>query len=145
MNTTVLNLETLAVTEYTTPFTGISDDFECTATGLFKVGGDTDDGVDFEPSFAFGLLLPESGRLRRTKYLYLHGTGDLGMTAMVTDGRGNAYSYDALFRHGRAARFTLGAGLRDGYLKVAVRSAGSAPFIIDRASFETAESTNRRL
>lgn len=145
MNTTVLNLESLAVTEYTTPFTGVSDDFECTATGLFKVGGDTDNGVAITPSFSFGLLLSESGRLRRAKYLYLHGTGDLGMTATVTDGRGNSYSYDALFRHGRASRFTLGAGLRDGYLKIAVSSAGSAPFIIDRASFETSESTNRRL
>ncbi len=48
MNTTVLNLETLAVTEYTTPFTGISDDFECTATGMFKVEGDKDDGVNFQ-------------------------------------------------------------------------------------------------
>lgn len=145
MNTTVFNLETLAVTEYTTLFTGVSDDFECTATGLFKVEGDTDDGVQFTPSFALGLLIPESTRLRRAKYLYLHGTGDLGMTATITDAQGVSHSYDSLFRHGRAARFTLGAGIREGYLKVSLQSAGSAPFIIDRIAFETPESVNRRL
>lgn len=145
MNTTVFNLETLAVTEYTTPFTGISDDFECTATGMFKVEGDKDDGVQFTPSFALGLLIPESTRLRRAKYLYLHGTGDLGMIATVTDAQGVSYRYDALFRHGRAARFTLGAGIRQGYLQVSLQSVGSAPFIIDRVSFETPESVNRRL
>ena len=145
MNTTVFNLETLAVTEYSTPFTGVSDDFECTADGLFKVGGNTDDGVAITPSFAFGMLILESTRLRRAKYLYVHGTGGLAMTATVTDGQGDTYSYDSLFRHGRAARFTLGAGIREGYLKVALRSAGDLPFIIDRLSFETPESVNRRL
>lgn len=145
MNTTVFNLESLAVTEYSTLFTGISNDFECTATGLFKVEGDTDDGVAFTPSFSFGMLISESTRLRRAKYLYLHGTGGLGMAATVTDGQGVSYSYDSLFRHGRAARFTLGAGIRQGYLKVALQSAGDLPFIIDRISIETPESVNRRL
>ncbi len=145
MNTLVMNLDNLAVTEYTTALTGLSGDYETTTAGVFKVNGSLDVAAKIASSFTFGLLIPDTTRLRRAKYIYIHGTGGLEMTATITDSAGNTYAYDSIFRHGRAARFTLGAGIRDGYLKVTLASAGDAPFIIDRISFETPESDNRRL
>ena len=145
MNTTVFNLENLAVTEYTTPFTGISGDFEATADGVYVVGGVLDDAAKIVSSFGFGLSLTDSTRQRRAKYLYIHGTGGVDMTTDVTDGRDNTYSYTAVQRHGRAARFVLGAGLRDSYLKFTVNNPGTEALAVDRLDFETPESVNRRM
>lgn len=145
MNTTVFSLENLAVTEYTTPFTGISGDFESTAAGVYAVGGTTDDEEPIASSFAFGLSMMDSTRQRRAKYLYIHGTGGVDMTADVTDGRDNTYSYTAVQRHGRAARFVLGAGLRDSYLKFTINNPGTEALAVDRLDFETPESVNRRM
>ena len=145
MNTTVLNLENLAVTEYTTPFTGVSGDFETTADGVYVVGGVLDDTTNIVSSFGFGLSLADSTRQRRTKYLYIHGTGGIDMTTDVSDGRDNTYSYTAVQRHGRAARFVLGAGLRDSYLKFAINNPGTEALSVDRLDFETPESVNRRM
>lgn len=145
MNTTVFNLENLAVTEYTTPFTGLSGDFEATAAGVYAVGGMLDDAAKIASSFAFGLSMKESSRQRRAKYLYVFGTGGVDMTTDVTDGRGDTYNYTAVQRHGRAARFVLGAGLRDNYLKFALNNPGTEALTVDRLEFETPESVNRRM
>lgn len=150
MNTLVMNLDNLAVTEYTSQLTGISGDYEAMADGVFLVGGIRDvnaanTSAKIVSSFSFGLALTESARQRRAKYLYLHGTGGVDMTTTVTDGKANAYTYTAVQRHGRAARFVLGGGLRDNYLKFSVTNPGTEALSIDRLEFETPESTNRRM
>lgn len=145
MNTTVFNLENLAVTEYTPQYTGISGDYEATSAGVFKVGGILDVAAKIVSSFSFGLAMADSTRQRRARYLYAHGTGGVDMTTQVTDGKGNTYSYTAVQRHGRAARFVLGAGLRDPYLKFSLTNPGTEALTIDRLDFEASESTNRRM
>lgn len=145
MNTLVFNLDNLAVTEYTTPFTGLSNDFEATADGVFEVGGVLDHESRFVSAFAFGLVLSASGKQRRAAYLYLHGTGTENATTTVTDGKGASYRYQAQERHAQVSRFVLGRGIRDNYLSVAMEFPGSKPVSIDRLEFEGPESAVRRM
>ena len=146
MNTTVLNLDTLAVTEYTPVLTGLSNTYEATADGVLKVGGATDEGsAKVAASFTLGLTLSPSGKQRRPKYLYLQGSNLGGATAVVTDNKGGSYTYTALQRHAGAARFVLGGGIRDNYLNLTVRLLNALPVSIDRLEFETFDSTTRRM
>ena len=145
MNTLVFNLDNLAVTEYTTPFTGLSGDFETTADGVYQVGGTLDDAAKIVSGFALGLTLTASGKQRRAEYLYLHGTGTESATATVTDGGGGSYAYKAQPRHDQVSRFVLGRGIRDNYLTVAMAFPGNKPVSMDRLEFEGPESATRRM
>lgn len=145
MNTLVFNLDNLAVTEYTTPFTGLSGNYESTTEGVFAVGGLLDDQAQFVSTFALPLTLSGSGRQQRAQYLYLHGTGTEGASATIRDGGGGVYTYRVQPRHEKVSRFVLGAGIRDNYLSAEMSFPGSKPVSIDRFEFETAESANRRM
>jgi hypothetical protein len=146
MNTTVFNLDTLAVTEYTPALTGLSNTYEATTDGVLKVGGATDEGgAKVAASFTLGLTLSPSGKQRRPKYLYLHGDALKGATADVLDGKGGTYTYTALQRRAGVARFVLGGGIRDNYLDLTVRLSNVLPASVDRLEFETFDSTTRRM
>jgi hypothetical protein len=145
MNTLVFNLDNLAVTEYTTPFTGLSGDFESTADGAFKVGGTLDDQAKIVSGFALGLALEASGKQHRAEYLYLHGTGTESASATILDGKGSSFKYTAQPRHAQVSRFVLGRGIRDNYLTVAMSLPGTKPVSIDRLEFEGPESATRRM
>jgi len=147
MNTTIFTLDSLGVTEYDTPFTGVSGDYECTAAGLYKVGGDDDAGTRITSSFAVGLTLNDgqSGKQRRPKYLYLHGEDVMNFSASVATSAGKPYTYKPIQRHARVGRFTLGAGLRDPFLKVSLSHNGALPFSLDQFEFQTYESETRRM
>lgn len=144
MNTVVLHLGSLAVTEYTSPFTGLAGDLETTADGVYEVGGEDDDGVKIESAFSFGLSLKD-GRHQRARYLYAWLDGGVGMKASVTTSAGRRYEYSGTERHGRVQRFVFGAGIRDNYLQVGLRNARGASFTIDRLEAETSGSSTRRL
>ncbi len=144
MNTLVMNLGNLAVTEYTTPFTGIAGDLETTASGVYAAGGDDDDGAVIEAGATFGLALT-NGRHQRARYLYAWLDGGVGMKASVTTSQGKRYEYAGTERHGRVQRFVFGAGIRDNYLQVGLRNVRGKPFIIDRLEVETSNSATRRL
>lgn len=145
MNTTVMNLETLAVTEYTTALTGVSGDYQATAAGVAKVGGTTDAGAVFPSSLTFGLTLGASSRLQRPRMLYAYHTGGAGLSATVEDSQGNVFEYENQQRTNRVARFALGRGIRDGYLKFGLKADGSEAFTLDKVEFDTDASANRRI
>lgn len=145
MNTIVMNLENLAVTEYTPAATGLSGDYETTAAGLTKVGGLLDGAAKVLPSVTFGMALGNGARRSVPRYLYLFGTGLDGMAATVRTNDGTAHRYTAMMRHERAARFVLGRGIRDNYLQLKIDGGGRAALVIDQAEFVTNESTQRSL
>ncbi len=145
MNTLVLNLENLAATEYTTPFTGLAGNYEATATGVYAAGGTEDDGVAFASGISFGMKLTGSARKQHPRYLYIYHTGEPVLTATITDSGGVSHSYDEAHRTDRAGRFTLGRGFRDNYLAVGLTSDGSDAFAIDKIEFDADVSANRRI
>lgn len=142
MNTIVFNLSTLGVTEYTAALTGISGDYETTSAGLHRVSESVD---PVAATVSFGAKLGAGGRLVRSKYLYLFGAGLDGFSALVADTKGNSYEYPLQMRHSDAARFVLGAGIRDNYLSVTLRRESAEPLRLDRLEFETLVASTRRL
>lgn len=146
MNTTVFNLSTLAVTEYTPAYTGLSGDIEALVDGVYRVGGNLDAATKIVSAFSFGLNTAEgSTKQQRPQYLYLHGTGLSGASTTIADGKGGSYLYTAQQVHDRATRFVLGKGIRDNYLKASVSFPGTTAVNLDRAEFMTADSANRRM
>lgn len=145
MNTIVLNLETLAVTEHDRALTGVAGEYQATVTGVEKAEGSADDGAVITSALTFGLNLSASTKLQRPRFLYAHHSGGAGLSATVEDSQGNAYEYTAQQRNMRTARFALGRGIRDGYLKFGLNAAGDEPFTLDRVEFDTDISTNRRI
>lgn len=145
MNTIVLNLETLAVTEHDHALTGVAGEYQATVTGVEKAEGSADDGVAITSALTFGLNLSANAKLQRPRFLYAHHSGGAGLSATVEDSQGNAYEYAAQQRTLRTARFALGRGIRDGYLKFGLNNTGDEPFTLDRVEFDTDVSANRRI
>ena len=73
--TLVLHTDSLAVTEYSTPFTGLAGNYEATADGLFSVGGTQDDSVNIPVTATFGMPLTGSMNRQRAQYLYVMAPG----------------------------------------------------------------------
>ena len=145
MNAVVLSLETLAVTEYDSPYTGVSGRFETDLGGLHVLDATDDNGVPIGSGFTFGLELTGETSQRRAEYLYVHGAGVQALESAVTDSRGVVYPYSAIQRHDRVARFKFGRGIRDSHLQYGLACAGEQPYAIDRVSFETLEPLARRM
>lgn len=144
MNTLVLNLETLAASEYTVPFTGLAGDFESTSAGLFEVGGALDAGAKIPLRVTFGTQLDSASRRQRAKYLYVYGENIEDLQTTVSDTRGNEYTYFSA-QHDNAARFILGAGIRDNYLTFDLQRASASGMVVDRIEFEPVLSGTRRM
>lgn len=146
MNTIVLNLGNLAVTEYTATCTGVSEDFEVSSTGLYKVGGTKDGDAVFTPAWTFGLELEPAAKRRQPKYIYLHGKGNKGVKARVRGGQTDIdFSYDFQPGHGLAGRFVLGSGIKDSALKLSFTRLVEGAFEVTRIELVDYDSTNRRL
>ena len=145
MNTIVLHTDSLAVTEYSTMFTGLAGDYETTAAGLFSVGTTLDDTARIPVTATFGMPLTSSKNRQRPQYLYVFGTGLKGLKTTVFTSSGDDYIYTGDERHDRTMRFTLGRGIRDNYLQFQLVGTGVEALAIDRAEFVTAESSTRRL
>jgi hypothetical protein len=142
MNTIVFNLGTLAVTEYTPVLTGISDNFEAAADGIYKQSGTE----AITSVVTMGLDLSETRQ--HPRYVYVAGT-NLGSptvgTVTISDSGGASYSYANSKVHDRIARFELGRGLRDNYLSASLQIVGSTEVVIDEIEFVAGASNKRRL
>lgn len=144
MNTLVMNLQNLAVTEHTVPRTGLAGTLETSDDGVFLAGGDSDDGAKVTVSFELGAPLGTNSFRQRPRYLYLFGLNLGDAVVEASDTRGTSYQYYGS-THDRATRFVLGRGLRDNYLFVKVQRGGTKGTIIDRLEFEADASTTRRM
>lgn len=145
MNTIVLHTDSLAVTEYSTEFTGLGGDYEATVDGLFRVDGLLDDEALVPTVATFGMPLMASQKRQRPEYLYAFGTGMKGMKAQVLTSDGDTYRYNGFERHDRSLRFVLGRGIRDNYLQFKLTTTGVESLALDGVDFMTVESNTRRL
>ena len=145
MNTIVLNLGNLAVTEYTAACTGVAGDYEAAPTGLHKVGGTLDHNTVFTRAWSFGLDMEAQARRRHAKYVYLHGTGNDDLTLRVRGGESAIdYTYEIQPGRGLASRFVLGSGVKDSALQLSFSRATEGAFMVNRIELVDYNSTNRR-
>lgn len=144
MNTIVMNLQNLAVTEHTVARTGLAGSLETSADGVYLAGGSSDDGAKITVSFSLGSPLQSSSARQRPRYLYLYGPNLSDATVDIGDTRGASYTYYGQ-THDNVTRFVLGRGLRDNYLLVRVRRSSAAETVVDRLEFEADASATRRM
>ncbi len=142
MNSIVLNLRTLAVTEADPSLTGIDGPFETAADGVYKTGGE--EAVTGTVSWGMNL----SELRQRPKYLYLFGTnlkhaGPAQLT--VNDAAGKGYTYRMAAVHERVGRFEIGRGIRDNYLGMTLVLQSTKQIVIDAIDDQRERSINRRL
>jgi len=139
----VMNTETKALTRYTQfPFNsfmrvggnvyGVSD------VGLYRLGGDTDDGAPIAAQVRRGLNDLGTRVFKRTPSFYVgySSTGELRIKAVVVgeDGEREAHVYALKARdaaNARVARAKLGRGLRSVYWDFVVENADGADFDVD--------------
>ena len=144
MNTLVMNLQNLAVTEHTAARTGMSGALDTSDSGVYLTGGTADDGGRIYTTFSLGTPLNGDSTRQRARRLYLYGSGLSTAIAHVSDSKGASYQY-AGGTHDRATRFLLGRGLRDNYLAVKVSQLSAAATVIDRLEFEADTAASRRM
>jgi hypothetical protein len=143
MNTIVLHAETLAVTEYTPAFTGLSPNFAVLGGKLCSVGGTADDAAVIAPVAEFGFVMNSGWGLQRPRFMYALGDGGTALSAYVKLLDGTRYDYTTPQLTRRSTRFTLGGGLRDNYLQFGIT--GDASVTLEQVAFETAGSQQRRI
>lgn len=145
MNTMVVDLQTLSVTEQTPPCTGVAGDVECSDEGVYTPDGASTEVVPAAIEFGVDMVDP-NGRRQRPKYLYLAGQKMNALKCTVRAvGSDKSFSYFPQMTHDRTMRYVLGAGIRDTHLAFSLQSTAAGPFTIERLSFESFTSTTRRL
>ena len=146
MNTIVMNLGNLAVTEYTAPCTGVCGDYEAAPDGVHEVGGTLDHETVFTPAWSFGLDMEPAARRRHAKYVYVHGTGNDENLQLRVRGAVSSidYTYDLATGRGHASRFVLGGGIKDSSLKLSFSRSTEGAFMVNRIELVDFMSVNRR-
>lgn len=83
--TYVINPETSALVEWTGyDFNSISNGLGATSTGIYSLGGSTDDGVNIDASYKTGLLDFGSNQFKQVPYAYLCIASDGNMILKVS-------------------------------------------------------------
>jgi hypothetical protein len=146
MSTLVFHSSALGVTEYTTSSTGLAGDFECDATGLFRVDDEqtSDDGELIVSQARLGVEA-EGSRLQKypdRMYVQMDGTGKLQVTVATTTAQ---YTYNEDIRRNRNRRFIFGRGIRDSYLGYVLTNPDGKPFTIDAIEFGDRHSVQRKV
>ena len=132
MNSMVLNTLTRAVSEYSSfAFQSLTAHHGGDVTGLYALGGDTDNGRPIEASFRTPPQLLDATQKKAlgTVYFAMRGQGEMGLTV---HGAMGAWDYEFPVREGGMSRCVTGKGIRETYLAVTVRNLFGNAFCIDR-------------
>ena len=143
MNTIVLNTLTRAVTEYDWNFQSITPTHLGDATGLFALGGETDNELPIAASFATGKTQMGTPLRKRVDEVFFSMTGDTPSTLTVDASA--AYSYTFTVSANGVSRAQPGRGLRENYLAVGFANVAGGDFRIDRVEINIVPSDNRRI
>lgn len=145
MNAIALNTLTGAVSEYSGfGFQSITSTHAGSATGLFSLGGDADDGMPIVATVATGKLLWGGTLKKSVKAVYFALEGS-GASAMTVEGENSSYSYPFPVRATGESRAVPGRGIRENYLAFGYSNTDGAAFQLDRIEVLVAESKNRRV
>ena len=144
MNTIILNTLTGAVSEYAGfGFQSITPTLAGSATGLFALGGSTDDGLPIISTATTGKQLWDSS-LKKVAQLVHFSLKGSGISAMTVTGESASYTYPFPVLPAGHSRAQPGKGIRENYLAFGYSNADGADFQLDRMEVLVAESKKRR-
>ena len=146
MNTIVCNTLTGAVSEYTGPgFQAITPTHAGSATGLYALGGDTDDGLPIVSTIRLPATLRESTLKKSlgSVYLSIRSQGEAQLT--VHGPNAEEWSYQFPLLSSGQTRCVVGRGIRENYLGFSLSTPQGQSFALDRVEVQVYESKNRRI
>lgn len=125
MNTIVLNTLTGGVTEYTGfAFHAITPTHAGDATGLFLLGGDTDNTLPIVADVLTGKQIMDAAQRKRIPNLYYAVESDATSLVCVVATEDTEYTYDFRVRADGVSRADPGKGIIESYLQAGLRTAG---------------------
>lgn len=145
MNTIVCNTLNGAVSEYTRfSFHSITPTHAGAASGLYELGGDTDDGLPIIAQIRLPATLRESTLKKHLGMVYLSmaGEGDADLTVY---GKTQDWTYQFPLRESGQTRCKPGGGIRENYLGFGLSTPQGQSFTLDRVEVLLLESKNRRV
>lgn len=144
MNAIVLNTLTGAVSEYTRfGFQSITPTHAGSATGLFTLGGNTDDALTIVSVATTPKTLLSASLKKFIDMIFLSIKGT-GTSAMTVTGASLSYTYPFPVRAAGESRSKPGKGIRENYLSFSYSNTDGADFQLDRIEVSVASSTTRR-
>ena len=145
MNTIVLNTLNGAVTEYAGfGFQSITPTHVGSATGLFLLGGNTDDGQPIVARIQTGQVQWGSSLKKFTDDVYfaVKSTGNLRLHVA---GQGGAWSYDFAVRASGQSRAVPGRGIKENYLSFGMSNPEGQAFQLNKIEVGIPTSESRRV
>lgn len=145
MNAIVCNTLNGAVTEYTRhTFQSITPTHGGSASGLYELGGDTDDGLPIVARMRLPATLRESTlkKLMDMAYLSMHGEGTAEFTVF---GKSEDWTYPFPLRDSGQTRCVVGRGIRENYVGFGLATPDGQAFTLDRIEVLVHASKTRRI
>lgn len=146
MNTIICNTLSGAVSEYTRhDFHAITPTHAGAATGLYALGGDTDDGLPIVSTIRLPSTLQESTLKKSlgSVYLSMRGQGEAQLTVFGPDAAQWTYAFP--LRSSGQTRCIVGRGIRENYLGFGLGTPQGQAFTLDRVEVPMNESKSRRI
>lgn len=145
MNAIVMNTKLAAVTEYDRfNFHALTPTHGGTATGLFKLEGNTDDELPIEAKFSTGISEWGSSLKKYPDIVYFAMKG-AGTARMTVSGENSTYQYTFPVRSTGQSRCLTGRGIRENYFGITFANLEGANFRIDRIEAVSIQSVSRRV
>lgn len=145
MTTIVMNTLTAAVSEYTGfGFHAITPTHAGSATGLFALGGDTDDGAPIVGRIQTGKVEWGGSRKSLMDKVFLALKGSSSFRLHVS-GEAADYSYDFTAAASGQSSAQPGRGIRENYLSFGFSNPSGQAFQLDAIEVPSLKSPNRRV
>lgn len=144
-NTIVMNTLSGAVTEYDNfAFQSVTPTHAGSVNGLYRFGGDTDDGAHIIATIITGKKLIADSRKKYLDMAYLSIKGS-GTGTFKVYGEATSYDYPVLVRESGESRAKPGRGIRENYLAFGYVNSDGTDFELDRMEVAVESSTTRRV
>lgn len=141
----VMNTLTGAVSEYTNyAFDSLTNTLAGDATGLYTLGGDTDNGTEIVSEVVTGKTLWGSSLKKRLDHVYFSMKGE-GSGELIVRGEADDYRYVFPVRASGQSRSVPGKGIRENYLAFGFSNPDGEDFTLDRIEVVVAQSKSRRV
>ena len=141
----VMNTLTGAVSEYGGfSFDSMTETHAAKATGMYTLGGDTDNGEAIIAEVVTGKPLWGDQRKKRMDMVWLSMKGE-GTAELIVQGENDEWRYSFPVRASGQSRAKPGLGIRENYLAFGVSNPGGEAFTLDQISVSAAQSNTRRV